>query len=357
MSIKNLLTDYHLSWLDDTGNERDIVLSSRVRLARNFQQIPFPNRADFSQLEEVRRMAETMQTGLEQTAGEPFDHVAVEHLTDLEKRVLVEKHLITENLVRSPQGRSAFVSLDRRSSILVNEEDHLRIQCMVPGLDLQTPYAMASALDDVIESRLDIAFDESMGYLTSCPTNLGTGLRASVLLHLPGLVFTRNIAGIINISPQLGLAVRSLYGEGSEGTGNVFQIANQLTLGFTEEELIGNLTSAVGEIIAHERRARKALQLYTKERLEDEVWRAFGLLKYARFLSDTEVLSLASKVRLGIDMGLIDEAAPGCFNALLAANGTGYLQNLAANENLSKNEVDRKRAEMVRKILSEKSQE
>ena len=352
MSIKNLLGAYQLSWLNDSGEERDIVLSSRIRLARNFRALPFPNRADFSQLGESRQRAVSVLPMLEQAMGQSFDHVSIEHLTDLEKRVLIEKHLISQNLVQSPQCRSVFVSQDRRCSIMVNEEDHLRIQCMAPGFDLATPYTLASGLDDVFESKLDIAFDEKMGYLTSCPTNLGTGLRASVMLHLPGLVFTRNIGSIINISPQLGLAVRGLYGEGNDVVGNIFQIANQLTLGFTESEITENLTSAVKEIIAHERRARKALQLYTKERLEDEVWRAFGTLKYARFLSDHEVLSLGSKVRLGIDMGLIDEAAPRCFNELLVASRTGYLQNLAGNENLSQNETDRKRAELVRRILS-----
>lgn len=355
MSVKELFDDYHLSWLDNSGDESDIVLSSRIRLARNFRQIPFPNRADFSQLAEVREMATSVLGEVETAAGEAFDQVSLEQLTDPEKKVLIEKHLISQNLIRNPQYRSVFVSQSRHCSIMVNEEDHLRIQCMVSGFNLETPYAMASKLDDVIESKLDIAFDEKMGYLTSCPTNLGTGLRASVMLHLPGLVFTRNIGGIINVSPQLGLAVRGLYGEGTDVIGNIFQISNQLTLGFTETGLIENLTSAVREIIAHERRARKALQLYTKERLEDEVWRSFGILKYARFLSDTEVLALASKVRLGIDMQLIDEVAPECFNELLVASQTNYLQNMAGNENLSNNEVDRKRAEIVRCILSGKS--
>ena len=236
---------------------------------------------------------------------------------------------------------------------MINEEDHLRIQCMVSGLDLAAPFSMASQIDDIVESKLDLAFDEKMGYLTSCPTNLGTGLRASVMLHLPGLVFTRNISNIINVSPQLGLAVRGLYGEGTEVIGNIFQISNQLTLGFSEDELIANLTSAVREIIAHERRARKALQLYTKERLEDEVWRAFGTLRYARMLSDSEVLGLLSKVRLGMDLQLLDEVLPkGQFMELLIASRTNYLKNLAGTENMSQNEIDKKRADMIREILT-----
>ena len=355
MPKEDLFTNYELSWLNDSGNDSDVVLSSRVRLARNFRQIPFPNRADFEQLAEVQKLAGSVLEDIEGAMDEPFDRIAIEKLSSLEKNVLIEKHLISSNLVRNPQYRSAFISNDRRCSIMVNEEDHLRIQCMVSGLDLAIPFAMASRADDLIESKLDIAFDEKMGYLTSCPTNLGTGLRASVMLHLPGLVFTRNINNIINISPQLGLAVRGMYGEGTDVIGNIFQISNQLTLGFTEAELIENLTSAVKEIIAHERRARKALQLYTKDRLEDEVWRAYGLLSYARFLSDTETLTLLSKVRLGIDMGLISEVEPKCFSEILIASRTNYLQNQAGNENMSKNEIDKRRAGVVREILAQNS--
>ena len=235
---------------------------------------------------------------------------------------------------------------------MVNEEDHLRIQCWAPGLNLDLPMSTAFTLDDLIESRLDMAFDEKMGYLTSCPTNLGTGLRASVLLHLPGLVFTRNVSSIINISPQLGLAVRALYGDDKEPVGSLFQISNQLTLGFSEEELIANLKSAVTEIVAHERRARKALALYRKEQLADEVWRAYGTLAYARMLSEREAMELLSKVRLGIDLKLIHEVKADCYADILVACHRSFLQNLAENENMSKIEIDQLRARKVREILS-----
>jgi len=211
---------------------------------------------------------------------------------------------------------------------------------------------MASAIDDAFESRLDIAFDEKMGYLTSCPTNLGTGLRASVVLHLPGLVFTRNIANIINISQQLGLSVRGLYGDDKEVVGNLFRVSNQLTLGFSEQEIIDNLKSAVTEIIAHERRARKALALYMKEHLEDDIWRAYGTLRYARLLTEKEVLALFSKVRLGIDMRLVEEVSADCFPDVLIGSRASWLQNLAGTENMSKNELDKLRAETVRSALA-----
>ena len=210
----------------------------------------------------------------------------------------------------------------------------------------------ARCLMQEVEEKLDVAFDEKLGYLTSCPTNLGTGLRASVILHLPGLVYTRNMHNITNISQQLGLSVRGLYGEGSETVGNIFVVSNQLTLGFSEQGIIENLTSAVGEIVAHERRARKALVAYSKERLEDAVWRAYGVLKYARSLGESEVLELISKVRMGVDMELLHVASPESFSELVLASRPSYLRNLVGNDNLSAAELDRKRAEMVRRVLA-----
>ena len=353
MALNDLLTGDALAWLGTEGTDSDVVLSSRIRLARNFRQIPFPNRADISQLGEVQAQVEQMLPGLEQGLGCGFDRVDMERLTPLQKEVLIEKNLISRNFLRQPQHRVAFISEDQCVSLMVNEEDHLRIQCMAPGLDLEKTFAVASQIDDWFESQLDIAFDEKMGYLTSCPTNLGTGLRASVILHLPGLVATRNISSIVNISPQLGLAVRPYFGDDKESIGCLYQIANQLTLGFSEEELLGNLKSAVQEIVAHEREARKALSVYMKDSLEDDVWRAYGILRYARSLSEKETLTLLSKVRLGIDLRIIGEVTAQCFPQILIGSRRSYLQNLAANENLPKNEIDRLRAERVRAVLQQ----
>ena len=212
MSVNELLRSSRLSWLAASGKESDVVLSSRIRLARNFREIPFPNRADFNQLAEVRLEAEKLLPGIAADLGQDFDLLDLERITPLQRDVLIEKQLISRNFIQNPQHRVVFITADRATSIMVNEEDHLRIQCMAPGLDLDTPFARASHIDDMVESQVDIAFDEKMGYLTSCPTNLGTGLRASVLLHLPGLVFTRNIQSIMNISPQLGLLAPLVLG-------------------------------------------------------------------------------------------------------------------------------------------------
>ena len=345
-----------MPWLLGTGKDSDVVISSRIRLARNFRKIPFPNRADFEQLAAVEQSTESVMPHVEQVIGKHFRHLKMDQLTKLQRDVLLEKRLVTRNLLKNTQYRDAYISEDDSVSVLVNEEDHLRIQCMTPGLDLAHTFALASEIDDAVEAELNIAFDEKMGYLTSCPTNLGTGLRASVVLHLPGLVFTKNIANIINISQQLGLSIRGLYNDDKEVIGNLFQISNQLTLGFSEEEIIANLVSAVTEITAHERRARKALSLYMKERLEDDICRAYGVLRYARLLTEKEVLTLFSKVRLGVDMHIISpkDVPPDCLSEVLIGSRTSYLLNRAGTDNMSKSELDKLRAETVREALTPK---
>ena len=341
-----------LPWLTCRAADSDVVISSRIRLARNFHKVPFPNRADFEQLAAVLQLADGVMPVVEQATHQHLARFALDHLTKLQRDVLIDKRLITNNLAKNPQDRAVYISGDASISLLVNEEDHLRIACRTPGLALEQAYETASAIDDAFESRLDIAFDEKMGYLTSCPTNLGTGLRASVVLHLPGLVFTRNITNIVNISQQLGLTLRGLYSDDKEVYGNLFRVSNQLTLGFSEQEIIDNLKSAVKEITANERRARKALALYMKEHLEDDIWRAYGTLKYARLLTEKEVLALFSKVRLGIDMRLIEEVSAECFPDVLIGSRASWLQNLAGTENMSKNELDKLRAETVRAALA-----
>ena len=352
MAMRDLYRDYRLPWFGSEGEADDVVLASRVRLARNFARLPFPNRADQKQLAEAQNRAASVFSRIEETAGQAFDAVQIDALTQMEREVLVEKQLASKRLIQEPAYRSAYISSDRGCSVLVNEDDHLRIHAMASGLDLRGPLDMAFRVDDAVEKKLDVAFDEKMGYLTSCPTNLGTGLRATVLLHLPGLVYTRNIHNIINISQQLGLSVRGLYGEGSETVGNIFAVSNQLTLGFTEEAIVENLMNAATQIIDNERRARKALAMASKERLEDAVWRSYGVLKYARSLGESEVLELISKVRLGLDLGLLHEAPAKRSSELLIASRPNYLKNLAENDNLSQTEIDRKRAAVVREILA-----
>ena len=349
MALDNLLSDGRLSWFGAGGRDGDVVLSSRVRLARNLVRLPFPNRADHAQLGEICSAVDAALESVSTDTGQSFERAEIDRLTALQRAVLIEKRLISEKFAEAQPYRTAYISDDTSVSILVNEDDHLRIQAMAPGLGLTQAFESASKLDDYIEERLDLAFDETMGYLTAYPTNLGTGLRASVLLHLPGLVYTRNIDNIVNTSPQLGLAVHPLEGDGEAA--HIYKMSNQLTLGYSESEIIENLRAAVGEIIGHERRARKALSYFGKDGVEDGVWRAYGILSYARSLTEQEVFDLASRVRFGIDRGIITGISPDCYAEILVAMREGYLKNLAENENLSQNEISSVRAARVREIL------
>ena len=336
-------------WYVDKGEQGDIVLSTRVRLARNLEEYPFPCRLDTAgKIKVNEKVRDTLLSCVSELG---LHYVTMDSLSREQAISLAERHLISPEFASVREGRALMLTEDETVGIMLCEEDHIRVQVMKSGLALMDCYVLADKIDSALDKKLNFAFDERLGYLTQCPTNLGTGLRASVLLHLPGLVFTRNIQSIMNISPQLGLAIRSVYGDETESVGNLFQISNQLTLGFSEQEILENLKTAVMEIVSHERQARKALALYMKERLEDEVWRSYGTLRYARLLSEKEVLELLSKVRLGIDLELINEVAPDCYAEILISSRTSYLQNLAENENLSKNEIDRLRAEHVRNAL------
>ena len=349
MAVDELLQSSLLSWFGGSGADSDVVISSRVRLARNLVGLPFPGRADHGQLAEIRQTLDAAFAEIGAEFGQEFDRLTLDQLTALQRSVLIEKRLISEKFAETQAHRMAYISEDACVSILVNEDDHLRIQVMAPGLSLGQAFERASHVDDYIEERLDLAFDETMGYLTAYPTNLGTGLRASVILHLPGLVYTHNIENIVNTSPQLGLAVHPLEGIG-EGA-HLYKVSNQFTLGYSEAEMIENLQATVGEIAAHERRARKALSYFGKDGVEDGVWRAFGILSYARSLTEQELFALISRVRYGIDRGIIKEVAPECCAEIIVAGRDNYLKYAAGNENLSAGEISAIRASRVRAIL------
>ena len=352
MSINGLLAGHEVSWLNPQGKKSDVVLACGVRLARNLLRLPFPKRADLGQLAKIQLEIDGALENVSEELAMQFDRIAVDKLTPLQQSVLVEKRILPAKMTESSQYRTAYIREDTKVSIFINEDDHINIQSVKAGLDLEEAFQLASKIDDFIESKLDLAFDESMGYLTAYPTNLGTGLRAAVILHLPGLVYTRNMDNIVNTSPQLGLAVRPLFDDEHASGAHLFQISNQLTLGFSEEEILDNLRAAVGEIVAHERRARKALFYYGKDSVEDGVWRAYGILSHARVLSEQEVFELASKVRLGIERKLINTLLPEFYGEMLVTMREGYLKYISENENLSKTEIDRMRATKAREILT-----
>jgi len=343
----NALTE----WMKGQGPDSDVVISSRIRIARNLSAYPFPMLSTKSQSEEVLAKAAAILN-----AGEldGFGNLTLLHLKDLEeleKKVLVEKHLISPNLANESQNGAVILNDNESISIMVNEEDHLRIQCLQSGFQIREAWEMAGRVDDILENHMQYAFDEKRGYLTSCPTNVGTGIRASVMIHLPALVITQQINRILQAITQVGLAVRGLYGEGSEALGNLFQISNQITLGQSEEEIIDNLHSVVRQIIEHERSARRTLIEASPARLQDRVCRSYGILTNAIIIDSKEAAQRLSDVRLGADTGLIEGVTQDALNELLVMTQPGFLQQ-HTGEKLSAEGRDVRRAELIRKKLA-----
>lgn len=351
MSLRKFMEEALSEWMKGSGPESDIVISSRIRLARNLRNHPFPMLATNDQSQEVLNKAlAVLQDDVLQSISR-FEALKLSDMNELEKKVLVEKHLISPNLANESRNGAVFLSENEAVSIMINEEDHLRIQCLYPGFQIKEAWDLAGQIDDVFESRLNYAFDERRGFMTSCPTNVGTGIRASVMLHLPALVLTQQINRILSAITQVGLTVRGIYGEGSEAVGNLFQISNQITLGQSEEEIIDNLYKVVKQIIEHERAARERLMLESKTRITDRVYRSFGILSYAAVIDSKEAAQRLSDVRLGIDLGLIQETSANILNELVVMTQPGFLQQYAGAK-LTPEERDLRRAEMIRQRIS-----
>ncbi|KUO95122.1 protein arginine kinase [Ferroacidibacillus organovorans] len=349
MSLEDYLAQNSATWLKDDGPESDIVISSRVRIARNLRGRVFPMLAtDQDKQEILEAAARAAKHGALSRLG-PFEMFAMRDLSEVDQQVLVEKHLISPGLIES-SGGAVLLRPDEEVSIMVNEEDHLRIQCLLPGYQLETTYRLADQLDDGLEEMVDYAFDEEKGYLTACPTNVGTGMRASIMMHLPVLVMTGHINRILSAVTHVGLAVRGIYGEGSDALGNLFQISNQITLGQTEQEIIGNLHGVARQLINHERTARQHLLQANRVLLEDRVCRSFGILAYARQIDSKEALSRLSDVRLGIDLGVIRGVSAGILKELMVATQPGSLQK-SAGHTMTAEERDVRRAALIRDRL------
>ncbi|MDF2814234.1 MAG: ATP:guanido phosphotransferase [Paenibacillus sp.] len=351
MSSRKYMEHALSEWMNAKGPDQDVVISSRIRIARNLSTYPFPMLSTNIQSKEVLNQVQQMMDSDELNTISEFQFIPLEQLSDLEKRVLVEKHLISPNLANEAKDGAFILSRNESVSIMINEEDHLRIQCLCPGFQIREAWDLANQIDDVFESQLDYAFDEHRGYLTSCPTNVGTGIRASVMMHLPALVITQQMNRILSAINQVGLAVRGLYGEGSEATGNVFQISNQITLGQSEQEIIDNLYSVARQIIEHERAARQKLVNESRLRIEDRVKRSYGILSYASIMDSKEAAQRLSDVRLGIDLGILENVSPNVLNELSVLTQPGYLQ-YSAGAKLSSDDRDIRRAELIREKLS-----
>ncbi len=308
------MTENSLKWYETESKPHDVVISSRVRLARNLDTFPFAAKSD---AETSRKVADTVKNALQTHYGEPL---TVTDFSDYkgDKRIFVEDHLISpEFAADSPLKRLLITDAGNTLSVMVGEEDHVRIQAILPGEALDKAYALASRADDALSAGASVAFDETLGYLTACPTNLGTGLRASVMLHLPAMCAYGYVKTLVSLMTKIGLTVRGLYGEGSEALGCMYQLSNQVTLGISESDAIEKLKSAVGQIVAKERELRKQMVNDTGADVRDKLWRSYGTLLYARKLDTAEAARLISNVRLAVCCGLIPEAKNVNFTKLL----------------------------------------
>jgi protein arginine kinase len=351
MSLHRFTGDALSEWMKGEGPESDIVISSRIRIARNIKDYPYPMLATNQQSEEVLHQASSVLDNEELSTISHFELVPLSSMNELERMVLVEKHLISPNLANESRNGAVILSENESISIMINEEDHLRIQCLCPGFQIKEVWDLANQIDDIFETHLDYGYDEKRGYLTSCPTNVGTGIRASVMMHLPALVLSQQINRILSAVTQVGLTVRGLYGEGSEAIGNLFQISNQITLGQSEEEIIDNLYSVARQIIEHERAARLKLMQESKMRTVDRINRSLGILSYAGIMDSKEAAQRLSDVRLGIDLNIINNISSHVLNELMVMTQPGFLQQYAGTK-LSAEERDIRRAELIRERLT-----
>ncbi|HEY8531864.1 MAG TPA: protein arginine kinase [Limnochorda sp.] len=347
MSLETILNHPVARWMEGDAPANDIAVGTRVRLARNLEDIPFPGVASIAQMRQVVDQVRQAVAGAAAQGLGQLSFYAMDELSPLTKELLVERHLISPQHAQTGAGHGLALRDDERVSIMVNEEDHLRIQVLLPGFQPKEAWRIANQVDDALDARLVYAFSDSIGYLTAWPTNVGTGLRASVMLHLPGLVRSGQIRALVNAVAQLGLTVRGIYGEGTEAWGNLFQLSNQVSLGRSEEEITDHLATVARQVIQQERQTREALLNQRRIELEDAIYRSLGIVTHARSLSTKEALRLLSDVRLGIDLGLISGIPQTILQELVVRIRPAHLQRLVGRE-LSASERDLERATLIR---------
>lgn len=290
-------------WYQNSGADRDIAVSSRIRLARNLKDFPFPNKMTPEQkFAVIQKVSDAILKSNSEWAHK-FKFYDMDKISRISALSMVERHLISPDFAENGQGRALLISDDETVSIMINEEDHIRIQVLSAGLELKSAYDIAAEIDSLLDCSLEFAFDKELGYLTECPSNLGTGMRACVMLHIPALSSMGAVAPLTNTISKIGLTLRGTFGEGSKVRCSMYQLSNQVTLGISESSAIENLQTMTKQIIARERQARSE---FDRDKMEDIVYRAWGLLSNARIMSSAEFLDLADKLRLGIGMELFD---------------------------------------------------
>jgi len=347
-----ILDDYDVSgcrWLVTEGPYWEAVISSRVRLARNLRGIPFSHHAGEDDLDRIDRAVSDVLAAHADTRQMEIIHL--DHLTATDRMFLSERHLISHEMVEGGAKRAVGVGPGEQISVMVNEEDHLRMQSLRPGLQLQEAYGEVCRLDDLIEANVEYAFHPRWGYLTACPANGGTGVRCSVMMHLPGMVLSRQIERILSAVQEMNLAVRGGQGEGSEITGSLFQISNQATLGVREEETIEHVERQARKIARFEREAREQLMKDSPSLVQDKVFRALGILRTARIISSKEVMEHLSALRLGVGLDLVPDVTYGRIHELMVATRPAHLQKRMGAP-MDSSERDIARAEVIRGNLN-----
>ncbi|HVS54270.1 MAG TPA: protein arginine kinase [Opitutaceae bacterium] len=329
MTIASLI-DAPSELTDSAASKTAIVLMTRVRLARNVAGHAFPGWAKSAQREQILEVCRGAVTATPQMKR--CFNLTVAELSELEKQILVERHLISRELSGAKGGAGVVISKDQAFSVMMNEEDHLRIQVLRSGFQLKKAWNAINDFDTALEDHLDFAFSPTLGYLTACPTNLGTGMRASAMMHLPALVISNQMEKVVRAVNQLGMVVRGLFGEGSDASGSIFQISNQTTLGESEDDIIKRLTSVLQSIVEHELNAREKLLEADSGKLLDKVGRAFGILQNSHVLSSSEAMNLLSLIRLGIDLGVFPDGQRSIVDRLFIEAQPGHLQHAQKGE-------------------------
>lgn len=334
-------------WYQSNGQEGDVVISTRIRLARNIAGHPFPSSMTHEQRGEICQMVRDAVDARCFNAGK-FTYMDMEKMPQRDALSMVERHLISPDFAKGQAGSALLLTKDESISLMVNEEDHIRLQVMRPGLMLDDAYSMADMLDTALDEQLHFAFDDRLGYLTQCPTNLGTGMRASLMLHLPALEEKGVLSQLAKTVSKLGLTIRGMYGEGSQSKGAIYQLSNQVTLGISERAAIDNLKGIADQIIREERSAREAL--CQDIHFQDRIWRSLGILSYARTLSNDECMNLISNVLVGLSSGLLTAPAMEDIHTLMNNMQPATLM-VTAGENLEPEKRDILRAQLIRNVF------
>lgn len=335
-------------WLENISPDSDVIMSSRIRLARNLYKVSFPNWAKKEELQNVitRVFDAANKSGLTDSF-----FIKLSELSQNEREILVERHLISRDILKSPDTSAAIIDSSEKISIMLNEEDHIRIQVFSEGLPLDDLYKTICRIDDELEENLDYAFSSKWGYDTACITNVGTGMRVSCLLHLPALVLSKKMSKLVNSISQIGLTVRGLFGEGSDTIGAFFQISNQVTLGLSEEEILEKVQNIAQQVTNYERAERKYIRKSNASDLEDIIMRSYGILRYAGKISTNEAYARLSDIKLGIDLGIIKDLSLQKVRRLLIFIQKAHLQKITNLTLSDTNLRSEKRADLIKKII------